>query len=179
MLSSFKRKVSVSSIKTVNNQLGNWLPGSTNPSYLEKITGSYGFDPLGLGSSANDLSRFQEAELIHCRWAMLGVAGALGVEAFGYGNWYDAPLSAEQTYFGTKIPLDLTTLVVIEFVVMAAVEARRSDESDISKKLYPGFDIAGLVKDPKSFESMKVKEIKNGRLAMMAFRFYSSTLCNR
>jgi hypothetical protein len=32
---------------------------------------------------------------------------------------------------------------------MAAVEARRSDESDISKKLYPGFDIAGLVKERK------------------------------
>lgn len=35
---------------------------------------------------------FQEAELIHGRWAMLGVAGSLAVELLGYGNWYDAPL---------------------------------------------------------------------------------------
>lgn len=105
-----------------------------------------GFDPLGLGSTPADLVRFQEAELIHCRWAMLGFAGALGVELLGFGNWYDAPLAAEQTYFGAKIPFDLNTLVVIEFIVMAAVEARRFDETDPIKKLYPGFDIAGLAK---------------------------------
>lgn len=38
------------------------------------------------------LQRFTESEVIHCRWAMLGVAGALAVELLGFGNWYDAPL---------------------------------------------------------------------------------------
>jgi light-harvesting complex I chlorophyll a/b binding protein 1 len=152
-----------------NSNLGNWLPGSDTPKYLENVVGSYGFDRLGLGSTPADLARFQEAELIHCRWAMLGSAGALCVELLGYGNWYDAPLAAEQTYFGTKMPFDLNTLVAIEFVVMAAVEARRFDETDPVKKLYPGFDIAGLVKEAKAEESMKTKEIKNGRLAMISF----------
>merc|ERR1719456_2004806 len=150
-------------------RLGNWLPGSTIPPYLETVSGSYGFDPLGLGSTPADLARFQEAELIHARWAMLGVAGSLAVELLGFGNWYDAPLAAEQTYFGAKIPLDLNGLAAIEFIVMALVEARRFDETDLDKKLYPGFDFAGLAKDSKAFESMKVKEIKNGRLAMVAF----------
>ena len=52
---------------------------------------TYGFDPLGLGKDKASLERFQEAEVIHGRWAMLGVAGALGVEVLGFGNWYDAP----------------------------------------------------------------------------------------
>ena len=30
--------------------------------------------------------------MIHGRWAMLGVAGALAVELLGLGNWFDAPL---------------------------------------------------------------------------------------
>ena len=53
---------------------------------------NYGFDPLGLAKDPASLSRFQESEVIHCRWAMLGVAGALAVELLGFGNWYDAPL---------------------------------------------------------------------------------------
>jgi len=166
-----KRNEPVAYLPHVVNKanLGNWLPGCTTPSYLSDLTGSYGFDPLGLGSTPTNLARYQEAELIHCRWAMLGVAGALAVEALGIGNWYDAPLAAKQTYFGAEVPLDLNTLVGIEFITMAAVEARRFDNNDPQKKLYPGFDFAGLAKDPKTFESMKVKEIKNGRLAMLAF----------
>merc|ERR1719281_971933 len=100
---------------------------------------------------------------------MLGIVGAIAVEALGFGNWYDAPLATKQTYFGVEVPFDLNTLVGIELITMAAVEARRFDETVQDKKLYPGFDFAGLAKDPKTFESMKVKEIKNGRLAMVAF----------
>merc|ERR1712072_138973 len=169
-LSTTSRSHQVARVVQTKARLGNWLPGSTTPSYLENVIGSYGFDPLGLGSTPANLVRFQEAELMHCRWAMLGVAGALAVEALGFGNWYDAPLATKQTYFGSEMPFsDLNTLLGIEFITMAAVEARRFDETDPTKKLYPGFDFAGLAKDPKTFESMKVKEIKNGRLAMVAF----------
>merc|ERR1711998_494225 len=162
------KRVNLRELKA-ESPLGNWLPGSESPDYLADVTASYGFDPLKLGAIPADLKRFQEAELIHCRWAMLGVAGALGVEALGYGNWYDVPLAAKQTYFGVEVPLDLNTLIAIEFITVAAVEARRFDESDPEKKLYPGFDAVGLVKEPKEFDSMKIKEIKNGRLAMISF----------
>merc|ERR1712224_1014327 len=150
------------------NTLGNWLPGSVAPSYLDNLSGSYGFDPLGLGSNPSNLVRFQEAEIIHCRWAMLGVTGALAVEALGFGNWYDAPLAAKQSYFGLEVPLELNSLIPIEVILMAAVEGRRFNVSEQTLKLYPGFDFVGLCKDSQIFENMKIKELKNGRLAMLA-----------
>jgi len=33
----------------------------------------FGFDPLRLGEVPENLERFKESELIHCRWAMLAV----------------------------------------------------------------------------------------------------------
>lgn len=53
---------------------------------------NFGFDPLGLGKDAKSLERFRESEVLHGRWAMLGVAGCFAVELAGQGNWYDAPL---------------------------------------------------------------------------------------
>lgn len=51
---------------------------------------------------------------------------------------------------------------------MAAAETRRGDETDPVKRIYPGgaFDPLNFAKG--DIESLKLKEIKNGRLAMMA-----------
>uniref|UniRef100_UPI003003A6D3 Light-harvesting protein of photosystem I Lhca1 n=1 Tax=Coelastrella TaxID=75800 RepID=UPI003003A6D3 len=152
---------------------GNWLPGSDAPAWLpDDLPGNYGFDPLGLCKDPASLKRFTESEVIHCRWAMLGAAGCLGVEALGFGNWYDAPLWAinggSPTWFGISVPFDLNTLLAVEFVAMAAAESRRGDETDAAKRIYPGgaFDPLNFAKG--DIETLKLKEIKNGRLAMMA-----------
>ncbi len=52
---------------------------------------------------------------------------------------------------------------------MAIAETRRGAEPDASKRLYPGgaFDPLGFSKG--NLEELKLKEVKNGRLAMMAF----------
>lgn len=84
-------------------------------------------------------------------------------------------------------PLPLIAVVAVEVVLMGAVEKFRSEgtgpagyspgigqfESSVFDgldSLYPGgpFDPLGLADDPEVLQELKVKEIKNGRLAMVS-----------
>merc|ERR1719321_1471077 len=160
-----------------------WFPGNEPPAYLTgKMPGDYGFDPLRLGSDANMLNWFREAELQHCRWAMLGVTGILVAEVSRPDiDFYNAPKQLEG-----YLPLSIPTLLAIEFLLFHYVEVRRwqdlknpgsVDVDPIFKenKLpshevgYPGgiFDPLGMSKG--NLGALKEKEIKNGRLAMVSF----------
>ena len=58
-----------------------WRPGSEPPAHLDgSLPADFGFDPLGLGQDDQLLPWFAEAERVHSRWAMLGVAGILAQE---------------------------------------------------------------------------------------------------
>merc|ERR1712127_434291 len=164
--------------KTSMKALPSWCPGAARPAYLDgSMVGDYGFDPLKLGKDAKTLARFQEAELLNGRWAMLGAAGVIGVEAMGYGSWLDAPIADTQTYMGTQVPFDLPTLLGIEFVAMAYLEAKRNEQTDPVKRCYPGgaFDPMGFSKGD-GFRKMQAREIANGRLAMTAMLgFFAQT----
>ena len=91
---------------------------------------NFGFDPLKLAEVPSNLQRYQEAELQHCRWAMLGAAGALAVEVLGYGDWvssqaWAATPGGHATWFGVNNPLSISTLVAIQAVLFAAAEGVR------------------------------------------------------
>lgn len=121
---------------------------------------STGFDPLGLGTDPERLKWFAEAEKTNGRWAMMAVVGILGTELLGKGKWYEA---GAQEYWMPNGPL-----LAIEAVVMGFFELKRFQgwkETGTSGFLnaFP-FDPAGM-----NSSEMAVKEVKNGRLAMVAF----------
>ncbi|KAL8551555.1 hypothetical protein ACS0TY_000591 [Phlomoides rotata] len=156
-----------------------WMPGQPRPPYLDgSAPGDFGFDPLRLGEVPENLERYKESELYHCRWAMLAVPGVLIPEALGLGNWVKAQEWAaipggQATYLGNPVPWGtLPTILVIEFLAIAFVEHQRSMEKDPEKKKYPGgaFDPLGYSKDPKKLEEYKVKEVKNGNVNKIQHR---------
>ena len=69
-----------------------------------------------------------------------------------------------------------------ELVAMGVVEGYRASEPDLETRIYPGgaFDPFGFSKGDKAkLDELKLKEIKNGRLAMFAmtgfyFQFYAT-----
>ena len=93
-------------------------------------------------ATPGSIDRLAEGELINGRWAMLATVGCLGVEALGFGNWFDAPLWAVNgtapTYFGVTVPFNITTIILVEVVLMAGVELLRGSEQDGEKRKYPG-----------------------------------------
>eukprot|EP00249_Psilotum_nudum_P025175 c29409_g1_i1 orf=267-1022(-) len=155
-----------------------WLPGQPRPPYLDgSAPGDFGFDPLGLAELPENFQRYQESELVHCRWAMLAVPGILIPEALGLGNWVEAQKWAatpggQATYLGVPVPWGtLPIILAVEFLAIAFVETKRILEPDPEKRKYPGgpFDPLGFSKDPVKLNDYKVKELKNGRLALLAF----------
>lgn len=140
------------------------LPNIKTPDYLDgTIPGDYGFDPLGLGSDPERLKYYQEAELMNARWAMMAVAGICTTEALGIqSKWY----MAGQEDYGFPINAQLAVL----FPTMGFLETKRitgwlaTGKSGINET-FP-FDPLGMGADN---ETMKLKEIKNGRAAMIAF----------
>jgi hypothetical protein len=74
-------------------------------------------------------------------------------------------------YFGNSIPINLVVAVIAEVVPVGGAEYYRIINGlDLEDKLHPGgpFDPLGLASDPDQAALLKVKEIKNGRLAMFS-----------
>eukprot|EP00271_Cylindrocystis_brebissonii_P016888 TRINITY_DN4170_c0_g1_i1.p1 TRINITY_DN4170_c0_g1~~TRINITY_DN4170_c0_g1_i1.p1 ORF type:complete len:288 (+),score=62.82 TRINITY_DN4170_c0_g1_i1:147-1010(+) len=163
------------------------LAKSEVPEYLTgEVAGDYGYDPLGLGKKPSDFSKYQAYELIHARWAMLGAAGFLIPELLNKTGavcgpeavWFKtgALLLEGNTlqYFGLSIPVNLFVASVAEILLVGGAEYYRfTNKSPLGTgldTLHPGgyFDPLNLAKDPDTFALLKVKEIKNGRLAMFS-----------
>lgn len=167
-----------------------WLPGTELPQHLDgSLPGDFGFDPLRLGENPEALKWYQQAELQNGRWAMLGVFGILFHNLLGKLG-LGGPAATTTTWFNAgkfDYGVDNRTLLAIEFFLFAWVELRRyqdlkkpgaTNQDPIFKNQslpqgnepgYPGgiFDPFGLSKGDGG--ELRLKEIKNGRLAMLAF----------
>uniref|UniRef100_A0A7I4E0E0 Chlorophyll a-b binding protein, chloroplastic n=1 Tax=Physcomitrium patens TaxID=3218 RepID=A0A7I4E0E0_PHYPA len=157
-------------------------------------------DPEGAGGFI-DPQWLPYAEIINGRFAMLGAAGAIAPEVLGRIGLIPQETAIPWFQSGVIPPVgnysywaDPYTLFVLEMALMGFAEHRRAQDyykpGSMGKQYflglekflggsgnpaYPGgpiFNFLGFGKNEKELQELKVKEVKNGRLAMMAVLGY-------
>ena len=131
---------------------------------------------------------YREAETLHASFAKLGTVGYLTPEllsknagvSFGEPMWFKAGAQIFSdgglNYLGSEGLVHAQSILAVlsvQAVLRGGAEAYRASNtnSDIS---YPGgfFDLMGMSDDPNALAELKVKELKNGRLAMFSMLGY-------
>mmetsp|Transcript_4240 Transcript_4240/g.5981 ORF Transcript_4240/g.5981 Transcript_4240/m.5981 type:complete len:286 (-) Transcript_4240:2073-2930(-) len=173
-----------SRLKRSGAQLNGWIPDIESFCYgLPGASAPLGnFDPLQFSENASlqQVQRYREAEITHCRLAMLAILGWLAAEAI-------SPLLSDGKVNGPahlhiiNVPGPLLAALTIPIGIAETYRARRgwvepadnADPFEMKATYYPGdigFDPAGFKpQDPADFAIMQAKELNNGRLACIAW----------
>ena len=142
------------------------------------MAGDVGFDPLGLSNIDEvgiDLYWLREAEIKHCRVAMLAVVGILQVEIFGPAPGNEMATAKNQMdafwqFWGAHPQYIAAAFIFI--MMIEAVSGIATTTGRVSGERAPGdfgLDPLGFKKgDAEKYKRLEAQEIANGRLAMFA-----------
>jgi len=137
------------------------------------MAGDVGFDPLGLSNIEDvgvDLYWLREAEIKHCRVAMMAAAGVFWVEILGSFPGMPEGYGKCQTDVFWDVWAEKPNYVCAALAFISVVEAISGYATTQGRET--GLREPGDFKfNPLQFEvteEMKLKEISNGRLAMSA-----------
>jgi hypothetical protein len=156
----------------LNAEMSKAIPFLTRPDTLKGYVGDVGFDPFNF-SGYMDIKWMREAEIKHGRAAMLATLGFVGQQYLtlpGYEHVDDSNLAPQVV--GASAMLQIVFWMgVLEFWTNKGNVTMETMFLDSARE--PGnigFDPMGLAvgKTEDEMNDMKLKEIKNGRLAMLA-----------
>jgi len=165
-------KAQVSSSTSLNGKMSSSLPFIEEPKKLKGWVGDVGFDPFSF-SEYFDMKWLREAEIKHGRASMLATLGFVMQQYWtlpGYVHVDDSNLAP--TVVGASPMFQIVIWMgVLEFWMNKGSVTMETMFEDPTR--VPGdfdFDPLGLSvgKNDEEKEMMQLKEIKNGRLAMLA-----------
>eukprot|EP00889_Picochlorum_renovo_P000143 jgi/Picre1/27173/NNA_000142.t1 len=150
--------------------------GPNRPKYLGPFTpdvpyltgefpGDYGWDTAGLSADPETFARNRELELIHARWAMLGALGCI----------VQSGLPTLETSHGSRLEPRFSTMRVSSHPYGSCLRDTVTEEetlnglrvlTDSTQEVHSTH--SDSLMNPEAFAELKVKEIKNGRLAMFS-----------
>merc|ERR1719379_1995054 len=161
----------ISRAAALNAEMSPSLPMLPRPQKLKGWTGDVGFDPLGL-SEWVAVEWLRESDLKHSRVAMLAVVGYMATDC-GFRLPGDvhavSSLAAHNTQVATGGMAQIFAFLFLfetlsYFAIVEMLEGSGRKPGDY------GFDPLGFTKGmtDEAFSAMQLKELKNGRLAMLA-----------
>lgn len=116
--------------------------------WLQRLPGDSGWDVFRMRDrDAKTFNRIREAEVVHARWAMLGVISLLLSDVSG------SPFPPKEASFAALAPWGVVALLCLGLIETYRLAALW-DEDDFEKRAYPGkkFDVLGFTR-PKTTSS--------------------------